>query len=162
MRGETTRGALLIGHTHWDHIQGLPFFAPLFQQGAEWSVYGPRGLGHSLGATLAGQMHYQYFPVTLEQLGSRVSYHDLVEGVFEVEDLRVTAQYLNHPALTLGYRVEGDGATVAYVCDHEPFDPLLAGGGDLSASSPDARHVQFLTGVDLLVHDAQYVAAEYE
>jgi ribonuclease BN (tRNA processing enzyme) len=155
------RGALLIGHTHWDHIQGLPFFAPLFEPGGEWDVYGPRGLGGSLATTLAGQMQYQYFPVTLEQLGAQVRYHDLVEGSFQFDDLTVTAQYLNHPAMTLGYRIEGDGVSVAYACDHEPFDPTLAHGGDLSASAPDLRHVEFLSGVDLLIHDAQYVAAEY-
>jgi phosphoribosyl 1,2-cyclic phosphodiesterase len=155
------RGGLLIGHTHWDHIQGLPFFAPLFEPGGEWDVYGPRGLGGSLATTLAGQMQYQYFPVTLEQLGAQVRYHDLVEGSFQVGDLTITAQYLNHPAMTLGYRIEGDGVGVAYACDHEPFDPTLAHGGDLTASAPDLRHVEFLSGVDLLVHDAQYVAAEY-
>jgi phosphoribosyl 1,2-cyclic phosphodiesterase len=156
------RGGLLIGHTHWDHIQGLPFFAPLFEPGGEWDVYGPRGLGGSLATTLAGQMQYQYFPVTLEQLGAQVRYHDLVEGSFQVGDLTITAQYLNHPAMTLGYRIEGDGVGVAYACDHEPFDPTLAHGGDLTASAPDLRHVEFLSGVDLLVHDAQYVAAEYQ
>jgi phosphoribosyl 1,2-cyclic phosphodiesterase len=156
------QGALLISHTHWDHIQGLPFFAPLFQPGGEWDVYGPRGLGGSLATTLAGQMQYQYFPVTVEQLDAQVRYHDLVEGSFQVGDLAITAQYLNHPAMTLGYRIEGDGVSVAYACDHEPFDPSLAHGGDLAASAPDLRHVEFLSGVDLLIHDAQYVAAEYQ
>lgn len=160
--GEPLSGALLIGHTHWDHIQGLPFFAPLFQAAGQWDVYGPRGLGGSLATTLAGQMQYQYFPVTLQQLGAEVRYHDLVEGRFEVGDLTVTAQYLNHPALTLGYRVEGDGVSVAYCCDHEPFDPALAHGGDLADSAPDLRHVEFLAGVDLLVHDAQYLSSEYD
>lgn len=161
-RGEVASGALLIGHTHWDHIQGLPFFSPLFHNDASWDVYGPRGLGQSLATTLAGQMQYQYFPVTLEQLGAGVRFHDLVEGVFTVGDLRISTQYLNHPALTLGYRIEGDGASVAYVCDHEPFDPSLADGGDLGQSAPDLRHVEFLAGADLVLHDAQYVAAEYE
>jgi len=161
-RGEPASGCLLIGHTHWDHIQGIPFFAPLFASGAEWHVYGPRGLGQSLSHTLAGQMHYQYFPVTVEQLGATVIYHDLVEGTFEIGDLVVTAQYLNHPALTLGYRIEGDGVTVAYACDHEPFDPALARGGDVLASPQDTSHAAFLSGVDLLIHDSQYLAEEYD
>ncbi|MDP9183225.1 MAG: MBL fold metallo-hydrolase [Actinomycetota bacterium] len=160
--GASISGSLLISHTHWDHIQGLPFFAPLFQEGAQWDVYGPRGLGQSLATTLEGQMQYQYFPVTLEQMGARVRYHDLLEGRFEIGDLSISAQYLNHPALTLGYRIEGDGVSVVYACDHEPFDPALAGGGgDLDESAPDARHVEFVSGADLLVHDAQYLAAEY-
>ena len=154
-------GSLLIGHTHWDHIQGLPFFAPLFDESATWDLYGPRGLNESLAQTLAGQMQYKYFPVTLEQLTAQVAFHDLVEGSFEIGDLRITTQYLNHPALTLGYRIEGDGVSVVYACDHEPFDPTLADGGDVSASRGDARHVQFLAGADLVIHDAQYLPAEY-
>jgi ribonuclease BN (tRNA processing enzyme) len=160
--GDAPRGgSLLIGHTHWDHIQGLPFFAPLFDEASRWDLYGPRGLGESLAQTLAGQMQYKYFPVTLEQLTAQVAFHDLVEGSFEIGDLRISTQYLNHPALTLGYRIEGDGVTVVYACDHEPFDPALAMGGDVSASRGDARHAQFLAGADLVIHDAQYLPTEY-
>jgi phosphoribosyl 1,2-cyclic phosphodiesterase len=159
--GDRTRRSLLIGHTHWDHIQGLPFFAPLFDDGSTWDIYGPRGLGESLAQTLAGQMQYKYFPVTLEQLTAQVAFHDLVEGSFEIGDLCVSTQYLNHPALTLGYRIEGDGVTVVYACDHEPFDPALAAGGDVASSRGDSRHAQFLAGADLVIHDAQYRPDEY-
>jgi phosphoribosyl 1,2-cyclic phosphodiesterase len=155
-------GAVLLGHTHWDHIQGLPFFEPLFRPGGRWDLYGPRGLGVSLAQTLAGQMQYQYFPVSVEQLGADVSYHDLVEGAFEVGDLVVRTQYLNHTALTLGYRIEGDGAVVCYLSDHEPFDTSLGAGGDLASSGEDARHVAFMAGADVVIHDAQYDAEEYE
>ena len=154
-------GHILIGHTHWDHIQGLPFFAPLFVQGNEWDIYAPRGLEKSLHETLAGQMQYTYFPITLEQLSARIRYHDVVEGIFDVGDIRVTAQYLNHPALTLGYRLEADGVAVVYACDHEPHARhLAAGSGDLTER--DRRHVAFLAGADLVIHDAQYTASEYE
>lgn len=160
-RAEPANGALFIGHTHWDHIQGLPFFAPLFLPDHDWHVYGPRGLGQSLANTLAGQMQYLYFPIALDQLGARVTYHDLVEGEFRVGDLAVRTQYLNHPALTVGYRIQADGVTVVYASDHEPFDPALAAGGDLLASRDDARHVSFLRGADLVIHDTQYLAEEY-
>ena len=66
--GQPIKGHVLISHTHWDHIQGLPFFAPFFAPGNEWDIYAPRGLGSSLRDTLSGQMQYTYFPVTLEQL----------------------------------------------------------------------------------------------
>jgi phosphoribosyl 1,2-cyclic phosphodiesterase len=158
--GEAPSGTIVLGHTHWDHIQGLPFFEPLFG-GGHWDVYGPRGLGASLDQTLAGQMNYQYFPVALDQLGTSVEFHELVEGTFEVDDLVVRTQYLNHPALTLGYRVECDGAVVCYVTDHEPFDPALGPGGDVLANRDDARHVEFLEGADAIIHDAQYDASEY-
>jgi phosphoribosyl 1,2-cyclic phosphodiesterase len=104
-----SRGHILISHTHWDHIQGIPFFAPLFVSGNEWEIYGPQGLGQSLREALAGQMQYTYFPVTLDQLGATIRYHDLVEGSFEIDDIKVSTYYLNHPALTLGYRMEADG-----------------------------------------------------
>ena len=158
--GDRVSGSILLGHTHWDHIQGLPFFEPLFGNG-RWDVYGPRGLGASLDQILAGQMNYQYFPVALHELGPGVAYHELVEGTFEIGDLVVRTQYLNHPALTLGYRVEGDGAVVCYVADHEPFDSALGSGGDVLASRDDARHVEFLAGADIVIHDAQYDASEY-
>jgi ribonuclease BN (tRNA processing enzyme)/CheY-like chemotaxis protein len=155
------RGNLLISHTHWDHIQGLPFFAPLFVPGNEWDVYAPRGFEQSVRETLAGQMQSTYFPVELEQLGAAIRYHDLTEGVFTLGDIKVSTQYLNHPALALGYRLEADGVIVVYACDHEPHSRALAyGSGDVGGQ--DQRHAEFLAGADLLIHDAQYRASEYE
>ena len=154
-------GHILISHTHWDHIQGLPFFAPMFQPESSWHLYGPRGVDASISHSLAGQMQYTYFPVTIQDFGATVEYHDLVEGTFEIGDIRVTTQYLNHPALTLGYRLEADGVTLVYSSDHEPHDRECAAGRSLSASRGDARHVAFLRDADLVIHDAQYLAEEY-
>ena len=154
------RGHILISHTHWDHIQGIPFFAPLFVPGNRWDIYGPKGLDQSLRETLAGQMQYTYFPITPDQFGATIHYHDLVEGSFAIDDIKVTTHYLNHPALTLGYRLEADDTTVVYCCDHEPYSRSLAGGrGDIAGQ--DLRHGKFISGADLLIHDAQYTAAEY-
>src|SRR6185295_8829751 len=155
------RGHILITHTHWDHIQGLPFFAPLFVEGNEWDVYAPRGLRESVRETLAGQMQYAYFPVSLDQFAATVRFHDLVEGAFAIADVRVTARYLNHPALTLGYRLEADGVALVYATDHEPHSRALASGDASALAGEDRRHVEFLAGADLLIHDAQYTAAEY-
>jgi phosphoribosyl 1,2-cyclic phosphodiesterase/GAF domain-containing protein len=154
------RGHVLISHTHWDHIQGIPFFAPFFVPGNQWDIYGPKGLDQSLREALAGQMQYTYFPVTPDQFGATIHYHDLVEGTFDIDDIKITTHYLNHPALTLGYRLEADGATIVYCCDHEPHSRSLAGGqGNIAGQ--DLRHVEFANGADLLIHDAQYTAAEY-
>jgi len=158
--GGAVSGSLLLGHTHWDHIQGLPFFAPLFRA-CHWDVYGPRGMNESLHQVLAGQMRYPYFPVSLDQAGAGLAYHELVEGTFDIDDVVIRAQYLNHPALTLGYRLECDGAAVCYIADHEPFDPAHGAGGDLGASRAESRHVEFLSDADVVIHDAQYTAAEY-
>src|ERR1700720_2262087 len=86
------RGHILISHTHWDHIQGWPFFAPLFVPGNEWDIYAPHGLAESVRETLAGQMQYTYFPVLLEQLSATIRYHELVEGVFRIGDIKVKTQ----------------------------------------------------------------------
>jgi phosphoribosyl 1,2-cyclic phosphodiesterase/CheY-like chemotaxis protein len=154
-------GHLLIGHTHWDHIQGFPFFAPLFVPGNDWHVYGPRGVGTSLRETLSGQMQYTYSPITLDALGATLHYHDLVEGTLEVGDIHVTTRYLNHPALTLGYRLEVDGVIVVYSTDHEPHSRIRASGSNEPFVGQDSRHAQFLANADLVIHDAQYTVDEY-
>jgi phosphoribosyl 1,2-cyclic phosphodiesterase/DNA-binding response OmpR family regulator len=154
------RGHILISHTHWDHIQGIPFFCPLLAPGNEWDIYGPKDLGQSLRETLAGQMQYTYFPVTLDQCRAKIRYHDLVEGTFDIDDIKVSTHYLNHPALTLGYRLEADGVAVVYACDHEPYSRMVA-TGDADITGQDLRHAEFVNGADLLIHDAQYTAEEY-
>jgi phosphoribosyl 1,2-cyclic phosphodiesterase len=160
--GGRVDGHLLIGHTHWDHIQGLPFFAPLFQPGNVWHVYGPRGLDSSIDKTLGGQMQYTYFPVQLLDFGATIEYHDLVEGQFEIDDVVVTTRYLHHPALTLGYRIEADGVTVVYSSDHEPTtDPAPGPDAVETRNRDEAQHVAFLRDADLVIHDAQYLAAEF-
>lgn len=158
--GRSLAGHVLISHTHWDHIQGVPFFAPFFIPGNEWDIYGPKGLNQSLRDTLAGQMQHTYFPITPDEFGASIRYHDLLEGTFEIDDIKVTTQYLNHPALTLGYRLEADGATVVYCCDHESFSRDVA-EGQREFFGLDQQHADFIEGADLLIHDAQYTAAEY-
>jgi diguanylate cyclase (GGDEF)-like protein len=149
---------LLIGHTHWDHIQGFPFFTPAFLPGAELNIYGSAAFQRSLEDSLSGQMQYSYFPVKLHELASRLHYTELEEGFFRIGKVLVEIQYLNHTAPTIGYRLSADGATVVYVTDHEPFSN--------SASPPfyhpgDQRHIEFLQGADLVIHDAQYTTEEF-
>ena len=124
-------------------------------------------LGGRLEEALARQMEYAYFPLTLGQLGATVRYHDLVESTFTLEDVCITTHYLNHPALTLGYRLEADGVVLVYATDHEPHarphpgPPGEPPGGALPVHQEDRRHIAFLRGADLIIHDAQYTAAEY-
>ncbi|MBS0385215.1 MAG: GAF domain-containing protein [Proteobacteria bacterium] len=154
-------GHILISHTHWDHIQGLPFFAPLFAPGNEWHIYGPRGLGRSLQEVLAGQMEYAYFPVALNAFAATVHFHEVVEGGFAIGDVRIATHYLNHPALTVGYRIEADGATLVYATDHEPHNPDAGCGHTSRQETGDIAHVDFIRDADLVIHDAQYTADEY-
>jgi len=149
---------LFIGHTHWDHIQGFPFFAPAFLPGTELNVYAPAGFQRRVEDAIAGQMQYSYFPVTLRDLRSRVHFTALEEGFFRIGDVLVQTQCLNHTAPTLAYRVSSDGATVAYVTDHEPFWKPT---GRAFRHPGDQRHLSFLEGADLIIHDAQYDEEEY-
>lgn len=168
--GGRVRGHLLITHMHWDHIQGLPFFAPLFAPGNEWDIYGPGSPGQSFQALLAGQMAYPYFPIALQQFGATIRYHPLVERAFQISGLHVTPRYLNHPALTLGYRLETGSVTVVYATDHEPHMPYQpavpdrasAGSAAWLAHREEQGHIAFLAGADLVIHDAQYSLAEYQ
>jgi len=160
-QGRAMRGHILISHTHWDHIQGLPFFAPLFVAGAEWHIYGPRGIGQSLRDVLAAQMDYAYFPVTLNQFAAKVEYHEIVEGGFAIDDIYIASQYLNHPALTVGYRLEADGGSAVYASDHEPHDPHAGEGHPEAGEGGDDAHIDFIRDADLVIHDAQYTAEEY-
>jgi len=149
---------LFIGHTHWDHIQGFPFFVPAFLPDTELNIYAPVGFQRSLEEAMAGQMQYSYFPVKLHELRSRIHFTELEEGFFRVGDVQVETQYLNHTAPTIAYRISSGGATLAYVTDHEPFWKL----NGLRFQHPgDQRHIAFLKGADLVIHDAQYSEEEY-
>lgn len=159
-------GTVLVTHTHWDHIQGMPFFAPFFIPGLKWDVYGPKSLSGSFEDTLAVQMQAEYFPITMSQLIADVNCHDLFEGHFKTKGVTVRTHYLNHTVLTLGYRLESGGVSIAYITDHEPYDHRLAVDGyerktgDVTETDDD-RHVEFFDDVDILIHDCQYTASEY-
>jgi len=162
--GSPVRAHLLITHTHWDHIQGIPFFAPLFVPGNEWDVYAPQGLNQRLEQTLAGQMEYAYFPVSLAQLGATIRYHEVGEETFDIGAIRVVTRYLNHPGLAIAYRLEVGGNAVVYSTDHEPHSSHQPDPSSASAEPvhhEDRRHIEYLAGADLVIHDAQYTLAEY-
>lgn len=158
--GQPSRGHMLISHTHWDHIQGIPFFAPFFVPGHRWQIYGPQGLSDSLKDTLAGQMEYTYFPVALDAFGADVSYNNLGEGRLVIDDVVITTRYLNHPALALAFRIEADGAVLVYACDHEPHNCEQT-GQTAALEGQDLAHAQFMHDAHLIIHDAQYLPEEY-
>jgi len=157
---------ILLSHTHWDHIQGFPFFAPLFVPGNQITVCGPEGSGRSLREVLSGQMEFTYFPVEIDQLPATITFRELGEGTHEIGGARIVAQYLHHPAMTLGYRVEADGAAVVYLCDHEPFSEALwhehpaSSRAESIVHAGDRRHARFMAGAGLVIHDAQYTPEE--
>ncbi|MBI5177946.1 MAG: MBL fold metallo-hydrolase [Nitrospinae bacterium] len=157
---------LLFSHTHWDHIQGLPFFAPLYIPGFSIHIYGPVHYEKSLEHILDQQMEYTYFPVRVAELQAKISYHELKEESFNIGDITVRTKYLNHPVLCLGYRFERNGKAIVYCTDHEPYYNFLGeddGGEEVNMVVEDQnnRLKDFIRGADLLVMDTQYTEEEY-
>jgi len=165
--GSPIEATILLTHTHWDHIQGFPFFAPLFVPGNHFKVYGPDEAHLSLRDVLAGQMEHHYFPVELDQLSAAIVYQDLSEGRHEIDGLTVDAGFMNHPSPTLGYRIQCDSFTIAYLSDHEPFfdgvwrDGAVPGRIESIREPGDRRHAEFMRGADVVIHEAQYTPEEY-
>lgn len=145
---------LLLTHTHWDHIQGLPFFIPAFIPGNRLNIYSSKMPDWDLQEVLAGQMSTRYFPVSMDDFGADLTFNHLEPGVHQLGAATVTAANLNHPGNCMGYRLELAGCTVAAVWDEEPL-----GGPDDSTPNPNA--LLLARGADVLIHDAQYMDKEY-
>ena len=158
---------ILLTHTHWDHIQGFPFFAPLFVPGNHFAVYGPEGAHLSLRDVLAGQMEHHYFPVELDQLSARITYKDLHEGIYDIAGLKIAAQRMNHPSATLGYRIQAGDRSICYLSDHEPYyegvwrEGAEPGRLDSILDPGDRRHAEYMRGADIVIHESQYTPEEY-
>jgi phosphoribosyl 1,2-cyclic phosphodiesterase len=145
---------ILISHTHWDHIQGLPFFKPLSAKGNEFCIYGAAQNGVALEEILRRQMDPMVFPVPLTAVAARVRVSEIAPGEFTLGDYTVGAIRLRHPGTTLGYRLrpKSGGGAVAYLTDNE-----LGEGGDYPVTASwRAELVRFLKGTETLIHDAMY------
>jgi phosphoribosyl 1,2-cyclic phosphodiesterase len=154
--GEPIHGTLLISHAHWDHIHGLPFFAPAMAPGNCFRVYGSAGSGPHLRSILASQMESPYFPLSLDDLPNTLEFYELRDDAIEVGAVKVRTLPLHHPGFALGFRVEAAGKAIVYATDQEP---LAAANGAEPRLDPQLLH--FAAGADLLICDAQYTAEEY-
>ncbi len=161
---------LLLSHTHWDHIQGLPYFAPLYRPNAHLRVFGYEGARSSLSTVLSSQMESPFFPVGLRDVPSHFEIEELREMTFNVGPVQVDSWFANHPGICVGYRLTTLGGMVAFFPDNElPIGRqqgrTAAGqaekGSDAYAQGEEARLIGFLKGVDVLIMDAQYTPEEY-
>ena len=159
---------LLLTHTHWDHIQGFPFFVPAYNPRNTVRILGYEGARQGLAATLGAQMESPYFPVGLKELPGNITIEELRDMEFTVGKVRVRAMFVNHPGICVGYRVEASGGSVVFIPDNEPFHRMRAKPDEADARAiefarqQDEKLIQFISGADVLIMDAQYDAAEYE
>jgi len=162
---------LFVSHTHWDHIQGVPFFIPLFVPGNELTIYGPPDPLTMTGieAVLAKQMEYPYFPVRVAELQARIAYETLSDGqTVDLGFATVSTILMNHPAMDFGCKVVCDGKTLFFTGDHEPFYNIYKPGDEdyedyeKIVRERNQEIVEFIRGVDIFIADSQYTEEEFE
>jgi phosphoribosyl 1,2-cyclic phosphodiesterase len=150
-RGVPFRGSCLVSHLHWDHIQGLPFFTPMLCTGGEFTIYAPPQEGRTAADVLSTTICPPLFPITLDEFPGRIEVRE-AQPEFRIGSFEVMSRPIRHIGPTCGYRVTHGGVNVAYISDHQqPPNPMLV----------DEPARELCTGVDLLIHDAQYTPAEY-
>ena len=153
-----TQVHILLTHLHMDHIQGLPFFAPLRRSGVEIHIWGPASTTLGLDARLQKYLSPPLFPVSVRELAANFHFHELPDQVMDIGEFKVNAQLIIHPNPTVGYRIQSTDASVTYLPDHEPALGGRAFGLDKSWTSG----FELAEGTDLLIHDTQYTEEEYK
>ena len=153
-KGGKFNGRILITHPHWDHLNCLPFFDPFYNPNSQIHLMGPPQGDLSFKAIVDGQMNGIYFPIGTDSFNADVIFGDLLPGQYVFDGITVTAIRLDHPGCCLGYRVDFKGRSVAYLTDNElglreGFDPYMNALTD------------FLSGIDVLIHDCSYFDDEY-
>lgn len=150
---------VFVGHTHWDHIQGFPFFTPFYLPRNNFNLYSVRGAGKSLERVFRGQMASDYFPVPLKSLSANIQFVEM-EAPVQIGPVKVKYQFLNHPGIAIGFRFEAFGKSVTYISDHETF-ARLNGESDVTVKQ-DQMVADFAKDSDLLICEAQYDEEEYK
>jgi phosphoribosyl 1,2-cyclic phosphodiesterase len=153
---------ILISHTHWDHIQGFPFFLPAYDARNRVRILGYEGAREGLAATLAGQMESPYFPIALKQMPGSIIIEELKDMNFNVGAVRVEACFSNHPGVCVGYKLHTASGSIVYLPDNESFNK--EGGKTLHGALPrnlEQNITEFIREADVLILDSQYTSDEY-
>ena len=158
-QGNPIEATLLLSHSHWDHIQGLPFFAPGYLAANRIAVFAESGRAEQLQCALDAQMTPGHFPVPLQQMRGLLPVRELSRDVTKFGELLVRTKRLNHPGGCTGFRIESAAGHVAYLPDHEPYRNNQAHNGHVESLQREL--IEFVRGVDLLILDTQYTADEY-
>lgn len=166
---------VLLSHVHWDHIQGLPFFEPAYIPGNRIAVYALLTAADELDQVIGGITRHEFFPMPLERVPAQFQFIEVKPGVgMSMEDFRVLPIALNHPFGAVGYRVDADGTSVAYVSDTAPFTEVLHKQHFLSGLEPLTQEdlqalstmrsglVAALRGVHTVIYDTHFLPEEYQ
>jgi phosphoribosyl 1,2-cyclic phosphodiesterase len=154
--GGPVQASVLLTHLHWDHVQGLPFFSPLFHAESSLDVHAPVQDAGPVGDVFRGMMRPPYFPITPEGLAGEIRFHDTADDDFPIGHAKVRSRWVRHVGPTLGFRVEWHGMAIAYISDHGQ-----ACGEHPSDDFVPRAVLELCDGVDLLIHDAQHTADEF-
>ncbi len=162
-RGKPIELTLLLTHTHWDHIQGFPFFVPAYDSRNRINIYGYEGALSGLRTALEGQMESPYFPVSLDELPGNLRIHELREMEFTAGAVQVEACFTNHPGVCVAYKLRTSDGVVVYMPDNETKRGTVnVVNGQVVPDPADEKLKDFIRGVDVLIMDSQYTAEEYQ
>jgi phosphoribosyl 1,2-cyclic phosphodiesterase len=148
--GSPICGHIFLSHFHWDHIQGIPFFSPLYGNPESSFVFHSSSRTRGLQRAIEEQMSAPYFPVNMNEMAAHRQFSNIDEGRIELDHASIEAMWLNHPQGCLGFRLECAGKVLVYATDNEPGDPLF-----------DKNVRKLAAGADVLIYDAQYLPEEY-
>ena len=165
MAGGPRRMHLFISHTHWDHIQGFPFFVPAYVPGFEIVIHAPHNIDKDVESIFRGQLDRAYFPVQMEDMQAEFRFEDLGDEPIRIGDIEVTWAYAMHPGAAVGYRIDVEGRSVVFFPDNEFMKGFM--GDPVTLRADDEQVVEhrdqlrLMRDADLLIHEAQYTHEEY-
>lgn len=158
-KGKPVQGDIFIGHTHWDHIQGFPFFLPAYIPHNSFRIHSVKAVGADFEFIFRGQMGQNYFPVEINDMAAHLEFIH-ASGDIQAGAVKVRTIFTNHPGVNIAFRFDFNGSSVVYMTDHENHE-AFCGLTDLSRRQ-DRAIEEFCAGADLLICDSQYTEEEYK